>query len=69
MIPWCLFSEEDAAMSVSAERARPESRDAGARPDTSAYADDRTKSKKQLLDELVELRQRIRALEVEGRRH
>jgi hypothetical protein len=54
-------------MSVSAERARPESRDAGARPDTSAYADDRTKSKKQLLD--VELRQRIRALEVEGRRH
>jgi PAS domain-containing protein len=56
-------------MSVSAERARPESRDAGARPDTSAYADDRTKSKKQLLDELVELRQRIRALEVEGRRH
>ena len=48
-------------MSVSADWTRPEAQHAGICPDASAYADDRTKSKKQLLQELVELRQRIRA--------
>src|SRR5215468_368363 len=52
-------------MSVSADWTRPEAQHAGIRPDASAYADDRTKSKKQLLQELVELRQRIRALEAD----
>src|SRR5947208_3237625 len=47
-------------MSVSADRMRPEAQQAGIRPDASAYADDRTKSKKQLLQELVELRFRHR---------
>src|SRR5215470_3082056 len=56
-------------MSVSADWTRPEAQHAGIRSDASAYADDRTKSKKQLLQELVELRQRIRALEVTENRH
>jgi hypothetical protein len=41
-------------MSVSADWTRQEARDAGMQPDVSFYADDRTKSKKQLLEELVE---------------
>ena len=51
-------------MSVSADWTRPEKQDAGDGPDaSSACADDRTKSKKQLLQELVGLRQRVCALE------
>jgi PAS domain S-box-containing protein len=51
-------------MSVSADWTRPETRDAGDGPAaSSACAADRTKSKQQLLQELVELRQRVRALE------
>src|SRR6516164_8184833 len=54
----------DAVMSVSADWTRPEKQDAGDGPDaSSACADDRTKSKKQLLQELVGLRQRVCALE------
>src|SRR5437764_804070 len=56
-------------MSVSADRTRPEAQQAGIRSDASAYADDRTKSKKQLLQELVELRQQIRTLEAAARQH
>src|SRR5215467_730158 len=56
-------------MSVSADWTRPEAQHARIRPDASAYADDRTKSKKQLLQELVELRQRIGALEAADRQH
>jgi PAS domain S-box-containing protein len=55
-------------MSVSADWTRPETRDAS-RPDASAGADDRTKSKKQLLQDLAELRQRVRALEAADNRH
>src|SRR4029077_1226432 len=55
-------------MSVSADWTRPETRDAGDGPAaSSACAADRTKSKQQLLQELVELRQRVRALETAGR--
>jgi adenylate cyclase len=55
-------------MSVSADWTRPETGDPG-RPDASAGTNDRTKSKKQLLQELGELRQRVRALEMADRRH
>src|SRR5262245_11954762 len=56
-------------MSVS-EWTRREARDAGDGPDvSSAYVDDKTKSKKQLLKELVELRQRVRVLEAAENRH
>src|SRR5262249_10411097 len=57
-------------MSVSAEWTRRETRDSGDEPDaSSASADDRKKSKKQLLQELVELRQRGRTLEKTENRH
>jgi PAS domain S-box-containing protein len=50
-------------MSVSADATRPEVQHAGIRADPSTYADDRTKSKKQLLQELIELRQQVRVLQ------
>src|ERR1700745_132834 len=50
-------------MSVSADSTRPEVQHAGIRADPSTYADDRTKSKKQLLQELIELRQQVRVLQ------
>ena len=53
-------------MSVSADWTRPEAQHAG---DASAYADDRKKSKKQLLQELVELRERARASEAADHQH
>src|SRR5262245_13821919 len=57
-------------MSVSADWTRRKVRDAGDGPDaSSAYVDDKTKSKKQLLQELAELRQRVRALEVAETAH
>jgi|SRR4029453_8723157 hypothetical protein len=55
---------ERPVMSVSSEWTRREAREAGDGDASSAYADDKTKSKKQLLQELVDLRQRVRALEV-----
>jgi PAS domain-containing protein len=54
---------------VSADWTRPDSRDANSRPDASACIDDRTKSKRQLLRDLAELRQRVRALESADNRH
>ena len=54
-------------MSVSADWTRPETRDVGDGPAASSVAADRTKSKQQLLQELEELRQRVRALETAGR--
>jgi PAS domain S-box-containing protein len=55
-------------MSVSADWTRPEKQDAGDGPHASTGCpDDRTKSKKQLLQELVELRQRVCALETADR--
>jgi PAS fold len=46
---------------LSADWTGPETRDANIRPDASVYTDDdRTKSKKQLLEELVELRQPVK---------
>src|SRR5262249_14303872 len=56
-------------MSLSADLTRREAQHAGTRPDTSAWADDKAKSKKQLLQELVELRQRVRALETTDRQY
>ena len=56
-------------MSMSADWAHPETRDASIQSDSSAYADDKTKSKKQLLEELVELRKRVRGLETADRLH
>jgi PAS domain S-box-containing protein len=56
-------------MSVSADWTRPKTQDAGISPDVSVYADDRTKSKKQLLEELVELRKRVCSLETADRQH
>jgi len=53
-------------VSVSADWTRPEAQHAG---DASAYADDRKKSKKQLLQELVELRERARASEAADHQH
>src|SRR5215469_5953852 len=53
----------DAVKGVSADWTRPESRDANSPPTASACIDDRTKSKRQLLQDLAELRQRVRALE------
>jgi PAS domain S-box-containing protein len=55
-------------MSVSADWRLPEKRDAGIGADASANAADTAKSKKQLLEEIVQLRQRVRALEAEDRR-
>jgi PAS domain S-box-containing protein len=60
--------QRDAVMSVSADWAH-QTRDASIQSDSSAYADDRTKSKKQLLEELVELRKRVRSLETADRLH
>jgi PAS domain S-box-containing protein len=59
----------DAVMGVSADWTGPETRDASIGPDASVYTDDRTKSKKQLLEELVELRQRVHALELADNPH
>jgi PAS domain S-box-containing protein len=56
-------------MGVSADCTGPETRDASIRPDASVYSDDRTKSKKRLLEELVELRQRVHALEAADNPH
>src|SRR5262249_24090264 len=56
-------------MSVSADWTRPEYQDTSSRPDASACIDDRTKSKKQLLQDLAELRQQVRALEAADNRH
>src|SRR4029453_8629059 len=55
---------ERPVMSVSSGWTRREAREAGDGDASSAYADDKTKSKKQLLQELVDLRRRVRALEV-----
>jgi PAS domain S-box-containing protein len=55
-------------MSVSADWRRPEKRDAGSGNDASGNASDSAKSKKQLLEENIQLRQRVRALEAEDQR-
>src|SRR6516162_3020075 len=60
--------QRDAVMSVSDDWTRPEIA-AGIRPDASACADDMAKSKKQLLQELVWLRQRVHTLETADNRH
>ena len=62
--------QRDPVMRESAEWTRRGARGTAGGPDASlSYAEGRTKSKKQLLQELVELRQRVRALEVAENRH